>query len=356
MTSRLRHAAALLAAALAALACAPGASAARHELQPVSRSELGRVPVTIHDRVLPRSAHARVARAASAARGGYYHVGPDVVHILVSPNLAATDNEIRSYATLFSSFYHGSELRSLTVFLAPYAEMQSPLLCGGEADSCYDPSQNEIILVGEKPPDGTPIPDLAAHEYGHHIAEHRNNSPWYAGDWGPKRWATHQGICSRVRAHTAYPGDEESHYELNPGEGWAETNRVLNGGTDPWVRVAGSFYPSATDLRLAKEDILSPWHGNRQLYRTGSLRRGSPSRMRIRLAGPLDGRAAVSLHTRGHLDADLYVYANGRLVGSSTHSGHSDLVRGTACGWHRVTVEVRRYSGSGSFVVHTSLP
>ena len=69
--------------------------------------------------------------------------------------------------------------------------------------------------------------EVVRHEYGHHVAANRLNPPWSAADWGPKTWATDQGICALAAAGTAFPGNESDHYELNPGEAWAESYRIF---------------------------------------------------------------------------------------------------------------------------------
>src|SRR5439155_24542812 len=99
-------------------------------------------------------------------------------------------------------------------------------ICSSDADACYDPQSETIVLPGEPPPDATPVEELAAHEYGHHVANNRDNPPWDAETWGPKRWASYEGVCPRVRNGTAFPGDEGANYDLNPGEGFAESYRV----------------------------------------------------------------------------------------------------------------------------------
>jgi hypothetical protein len=332
------------------------ATASPPPLQPVSPHNLGRVPVVIHDSVVAPHARPRAIHPAATTRGGEITTGDGSrVRVLASSGLGASDAARRSYAELFASFFHGRELGSVTVYLAPFSEMQN--VCGAVADSCYDPSTEEIVLVGETPPDGTPIEELAAHEYGHHIAMHRDNRPWPALDWGPKYWASHQRICSRERRGQVFPGNEDTFYSLDPGEGWAETNRVLNGGHDAWGRVDDSFAPRATDLRLARKDILHPWVGPTSAYHRGALGPGHARTASYKLARPLDGRVAISVHTRGHLDADLYLYdASGHQLARSTRTGHYDLIRRTACGWGALRLVVVRYSGSGSYVVHTSLP
>jgi hypothetical protein len=344
----------LLAIVAVLLASAAVASAGTPPpLEPVSHDDLGRTPVTIHDSVLPR--HPRRLRAAQVARTPYVRAADgELVRVSASRGLHATAATLRSYATLFASFVHGSELRSVTVYLAPYSEMRD--VCGADADSCFSPSDDEIVLVGQTPPDGTPIAEIAAHEYGHHIALHRSNRPWDAGDWGPKRWATYEGVCTRFIDGTAFPGDESNHYDLNPGEAWAETNRVLNGGSDPWVRIDPSFAPDGHALALARRDILRPYPGGTDTYRHSAFRSGGPARIRYYRGAPLDGTDSISLHTRGHLDADLYVFSGHRLVAKSAHPGRSELVHMTGCGWGRVTIEVRRRHGTGSYVLHTALP
>ena len=47
----------------------------------------------------------------------------------------------------FGTLLHGPELNSLTVYVAPFSEMQTD--CGSaDADSCYDPVDDTIYLVG----------------------------------------------------------------------------------------------------------------------------------------------------------------------------------------------------------------
>jgi hypothetical protein len=345
-----------LAGALFAGLWTAAAADAAPALQPVSRANLGRSPVVIRDHVLAPRAHARLVRARAAARGGEYATSNGShVKVLASSGLQADEAALRSYAELFASFVHGPELRSVTVFLAPFSEMQD--ICSASADSCYDPSTQEIVLVGETPPDGSPIEELAAHEYGHHIALHRDNRPWDALDWGPKYWASNKRICPRVKAGRAFPGDEGAQYALDPGEGWAETNRVLNGGTQSWSRVDDVFAPGPADLRLARKDILHPFVGPESSYRRGAFHHGGARSTVFHLRRPLDGRVAISVHTHGHLDADLYLYdARGHLLARSTGTGHADLIRRVSCGWGPLRLEVYRYGGYGSYVVHTSLP
>jgi hypothetical protein len=207
-------------------------------------------------------------------------------------------------ADFLTQLYHGSELSSVRVYLAPLAEVKS--ICGARAGGCY--SAGQIVAPGDPLSDGTSGVNVLAHEYGHHIAANRNNSPWDAIDWGPKRWATAARVCTREASGTAFPGDEGSSYRLNPGEAWAETYRFLNYEKQawadwiltPWGTVDDSFYPDATQLEAAKADVLQPWRRGRSVIWNGRLRdvaskgRLTPvaSARRV-IATPLDGDLAL---------------------------------------------------------------
>jgi hypothetical protein len=67
--------------------------------------------------------------------------------ILLLPAYAPNPAAGQSLADFFGLLLHGPELSRLTVYLAPYAEMQA--LCGSvEADSCYDPSEDTMYTTG----------------------------------------------------------------------------------------------------------------------------------------------------------------------------------------------------------------
>ena len=140
------------------------------------------------------------------------------------------------------------------------------------------------------------------------MAANRNNAPWDAIDWGPKRWATAAGICPRAAAGTAFPGDEAAHYQLNPGEGWAEVYRLLNFQKQAWPSwiltawrvVDQSFYPNAAALEAAREDVLQPWERTNMVTWSGRLRNVAPKgkpvripRVRRAITTPLDGDVAL---------------------------------------------------------------
>jgi hypothetical protein len=78
---------------------------------------------------------------------------------------------------------------------------------------------------------------------------------WLALHWGPKRWASSMHVCAKTRANELVPGAEDPiEYRVNPGEGWAETYRVLN---ELRLGVAEAPWQIISDSR-ARRTPLSP--------------------------------------------------------------------------------------------------
>ena len=230
------------------------------------------------------------------------------------PVVPGAQQQIAEFAT---SLYHGSELSLATFYFAPLTEIGQ--LCGTGAEGCYFSSEGLIVAPGEDLPDGTSVETIVAHEFGHHIAAHRDNGPWNALTWGAKRWASYESICSRQAIGTAFPGNESDHYSLNPGEGWAETYRLLNFERyigDSWLAAPWnadqSFYPDAGALAAAREDVLEPWSGPAvtswtspigpqapyrppRLKKKRHLQAAGPYRLVRTLATPNDGVLTIAL-------------------------------------------------------------
>ncbi len=192
--------------------------------------------------------------------GGTYSV-PDGEHvsIYISTSYPQTDAVAQQWADFFGGIPHGDELSLAKVYIAPLDEV-SELCFSAEALGCY--GGETIVTVGDSTA-GMPPASVAAHEYGHHIAANRNNAPWNALNWGTKRWATTMGICARVAAGSAFPGDEGPNYTLNPGEAFAESYRVLveTNGTGvgyEWPIVDPGFRPTPDALGAIREDVLHP--------------------------------------------------------------------------------------------------
>lgn len=265
-------------------------------------------------------------------------------------------------AEFLTELYHGSELSSVTVYLAPLTEVHS--ICTSEAVGCY--SRGRIVATGDPLPDGTSAVNVLAHEYGHHVAGSRNNAPWNAALSGPKRWATAAHVCSREAADTAFPGDEGAHYRLNPGEAWAETYRLLNyerqawpGWTlSPWKVVDESFYPDGAALAAARKDVLQPWRRRPPVAWSGRLQdvapKGKPARIppvSRTIVTPLDGDVAIIV-PRAPAGMMLSVSTlGGKLLGGTDLR----ILPIRVCGQRRLRLTVRS-KNPGPFRVSYSVP
>ena len=158
-----------------------------------------------------------------------------------------------------TSLVHGPELATVSIHLAPLSEVQAH--CGSRALACYGPRGATIYASADDPEPGTSAKGALAHEYGHHVAYSRANPPFAAVDYGTKRWASYENVCSRTFDGDLFPGAEDSRlYMFNPGEAFAETYRVLNQQRlglpqEPWSIVTTSLYPDATALSLLEQDV-----------------------------------------------------------------------------------------------------
>ena len=196
-----------------------------------------------------------LAQSAQSWRGGPITTSTgETVTVYVSDTYP-TDQVTQEYwAEFLAHLTHGPELSTVKLYVAPFAEVTS--MCGPQALGCYE--DDEIVAIGEPYVDGTTPEEIVRHEYGHHIAFSRSNPPWVAVDWGPKYWASSENVCSKVTKQLAYPGDEGEHYQLNPGEAWAETYRLMDERkagitTGSWQIVAPSFYPTDAQLQAAEQ-------------------------------------------------------------------------------------------------------
>jgi len=224
------------------------------------------------------------------AERSYTAATGEAVDVSVSPSYPAAEAIGQRWADFFAGLPHGPELARLRAYVAPLSEVQS--ICGGSAVGCYGDDQ---LIVTNEPALGFASEEVARHEYGHHLALNRSNTPWPAIDWGPKHWATAAHVCPRVRWNSAYPGDESLLYKLNPGEAFAEAYRVLVdtrlGEAHPaWPLVDPGFYPDQAAFDAVDQDIASPWSGP-----TEHILHGRGRVWARRVATPLDGTLTVRL-------------------------------------------------------------
>ncbi len=301
----------------------------------------------------------RLQQAAISWRGGPIVTSTgETVNVLVSDAFAVDAVTPESWAEFLVKLVHGPELAQLTTYLAPLEEIRA--VCGGGALGCY--SRNRSVALGEVLADGTSPEEVIRHEYGHHIALYRSNSPWQAIDWGPKHWASAAGVCARVARGEAYPGNQEQNYAQNPGEAWAETYRLMDerkaGITiATWEIIAPSFYPTEAALVAAERDVLQPWTAGTQ-----TVVRKSVAKSRtwwVPLSTPLDGSFAVTVKLpRGGQHAVSLLAANRRtLIKRGTVTGARERrITGTVCGQRSLFVRVTQKGKPGLVTVVSSTP
>jgi hypothetical protein len=302
----------------------------------------------------------RLARTAIAWRGGPITTSTgETVTVLVSDSLDASVTP-ESWAEFIAHLPHGSEISKLTAYIASLDEVGQ--LCGPQALGCYQDDQ--LVGVGQTQIDGTTTDEVIRHEYGHHIAFNRSNPPWVAVDWGPKYWASTLDVCGRAARGSAFPGDEGSHYDQNPGEAWAETYRLLaerQAGivTAGWPIVSPSFFPTEAAFQAAERDVLQPWTAGKAVtYRRQFTKKGKKVWL-IHLQTPLDGSLSVSsTFPNGGLYGLTLVGANGRTVlkrGFFSGSRTERLVT-SVCGQRSLFVRVTQKGAFGRVSVTASTP
>jgi hypothetical protein len=300
-------------------------------------------------------------RLASASwRGGAYTAATgERVTVYLSESYGPGAADGQRWADFFAALLHGSELGTVQAYVAPLEEVQA--FCGQRTLGCY--GGGRLVTIGEPAGAVTPA-EVAAHEYGHHVASNRANPPWRAGDWGPKRWASHANVCARAAAGTAFPGDEGDHYSLNPGEGFAEVFRVLNETRQgamsfEWPVVDPSFVPDAAGLEQAAADVHSPWVAPSSTVVRSRFARGGARTWRLRVSTPLDGELRISLRLRPGAGHELALHSeDGRklLARGLWSASRERTVDYTVCGERSVVVRVVRSGGAGPFEVHVTKP
>jgi hypothetical protein len=301
----------------------------------------------------------RVELAALTFRGGPITTSTgEVVNVLVSDSLPAETPE--KWAEFIVKLPHGPELSRLTTTIATLDEVGD--VCGSLALGCY--GRNEVIAPGESTMEGTTPEEVVRHEYGHHVAAHRLNTPWPAGDWGPKNWASAASVCRRVARNQAFPGDGAANYARNPGEAWAETYRVLTERkagitTSSWKIVDESFFPTSAALAAAEQDVLRPWTKNRTATHRRTFGKQARKQWWIPLQTPLDGvlRLSALLPAQGEFDVAL-VAANRRSVLKRAHWVSQRLKRTAThvCGQRSLFVRVTPKRSGGRVAVTISAP
>jgi hypothetical protein len=299
---------------------------------------------------------AAAAPAASAWGGPYTTSRGEVVRVTMSDRYPVDHAVAQSWAEYVGSLVHGPELASVTLYLAPYSEVQST--CGFGALACYSRRRQLIIAPRDDLPDGPSAQVIVAHEYGHHIAANRVNPPWDALSYGTKRWASQIAVCSRTEAGMLFPGGAGERYRLDPGEGFAEAYRLLNEvragrPESPWEITDPSLRPDMVALAALEQDVLTPWTTPTVQRRSASFRaRGSVTRS-FPLATPLDGSVVITLNAPARLRVRLSLYDRTRKATVATGGRRLQTV---ICGQRSLSVRVTRQAGAGRFSLRISKP
>jgi hypothetical protein len=285
--------------------------------------------------------------------------GESVTIFVQNELLGADPGVAQRFADLLASLVHGPELGTLTLYLGMLDRVHE--VCGAGALGCYGPSVKAIVAIGQDL-HGVAARSIVTHEYGHHIANSRVNDPWPAVDWGTKRWASYENVCKRQKSGELFPGDEGDHYELNSGEDFAETYRVLNerrAGVPelPWQVVDASLYPDQRALDLVAQDVTIPWTQNttstfQSRFGAGATGRG------FRLQTPLDGSFAAALKAPANSKFTLRVVDlnGGAQLAYAATAGALKQVKFELCGQRSLQIQVRRVRGSGPFTLTVSQP
>jgi hypothetical protein len=355
---RAQRSAAGLAAAACLLAAFASSASAVTRTQLLADALQAPVPsVPVRDAVIerPNRATARSLASASAARYPVNDGAGRSVEINVSGACQigcsdASPTDVQNLANFLGSIIHGDEMNSAVINMVTPLELGTQ--CGPGALSCYYPSSDLIILNGNNTTasDGATRDYVLAHEYGHHVANHRDNSPFSnpALDTGPKNWATYERVCEGTKSGVYYPGDEADHYYNNPGEAWAETyaQRALPGLVGWEWNIA---VPNADSLQAMNRDVANPWNGPTRVIARGGLRARKGRATKL-VKTPLDGDLTLKLRGPRKADFDLLLLdANGKRVAGSSALGSRETVNYTVCGQASLRAVVKRMSGKGRF-------
>lgn len=338
-------------------------AAAAAQAKPVQRlespqlAEISRASQPIVDTEIAKAA---VSAAAPAGYwGGEYRVSTGESVTIYASNSYPVDAALgQRWADFLASLIHGSELSTVTVLLATPEQISRT--CGADAVACYSSRGAQLYAPGEDPDSDLSAEAVITHEYGHHIAANRSNAPWDALDWGPKRWASAMQVCTKARKGVLVPGAEDPvQYTENPGEGWAESYRVLNerkGGRaeTPWQIVDQVLYPTAAALTGAEQDVTAPWATATTTTQRVVLTPAKKTRT-FTVATQLDGTLKMTLRPSAGMRLSLDVFA------SSTRAAHVVSARAisrtfTVCGARSYRFRVTDLTGRGSVSLTVAKP
>ena len=324
---------------LAACFAASTARAATPALETPDVRAIARLSPSFVDSVLSSAPPQTSGLRARTAEWGGPTVATDgeTVTIYFSDSYPADPALQKKWADFMTSLIHGPELSTVSIHLAPLVEVQR--YCGVQALACYSGRTRTIYAPGEAPDPQTSAEGALAHEYGHHVAASRSNPPFASIDYGTKRWASYENVCSKTAAGVLYPGAEDAaRYSLNPGEAFAEAYRVLNEqklglAQEAWNIVTPTLFPDATALGLLEQDVVTPWTAAAPTTLTAAL----TSKIRTRtftVKTPYDGTVSVTPRQAGKASVSVSLLgAKNATVGTSAFKRASgSSISSTVCG------------------------
>jgi hypothetical protein len=346
-----------VAVATAFVAAAAAQSSTTRRLDIPQRAQISLAATPIVDKEVAAPSVSAVAPAGYWG-GQYQTAAGESVTIYASNSYPVDPAMGQRWADFLASLVHGSEISTVTVLLA--TSVQIARVCGADAVACYSPQGAVLYTPGEDPGTDLSAEAVITHEYGHHVAANRSDAPWSALDWGPKRWASAMQVCARTRSGELFPGAEDvRHYTQNPGEGWAETYRVLNErkaglAEAPWQIVTQALYPTAAALTAAEQDVTTPWQTATTTTQTAALSRTKKTRT-FTFTTPLDGTLKLTLKHAAGMRLSVDVFA------SSTRTAHvvtaGVVARSfTVCGTRSYRVRVTELAGRGSVSLAVAKP
>ena len=350
----LRPAGALAGMAMILLLAAPAATATQPLPEQRAAFAVPHPGVPLRDvvRAGPGTAGARIAATASSQRYSLGDGSDDSIAVDVTAECQQECDaaDPQAIASFIGTLIHGPEVDLLTVQLdTPF---QLGFDCGFAAQSCYFGSESKIVLSG----DGDVASDSAsrefvlAHEYGHHVAQHRDMpAPFPAAiDWGTERWSSVEHVCEGHRHGALFPGDEGTHYYEDPGEAFAETfafNRFPEAAVD-WAW-APALRPTAASFEALRKDTLQPWLARRSFTVSGRVPRDGAVVQEFRT--PLDGRVSIGPAGYASLGYELVIRNSSGEALRSSRQGVSFRHRldYTVCGQPRLRVAVQALGQAG---------
>jgi hypothetical protein len=343
--------------ALTVAAALPAAAAAK---KPVAQPLADLAPLGTHfkDRVIRHSAR-EAHQALATDWKSYLAADGTTIAAAISDQYqnAVSDSVAQSYVDFLDSLVHGPELSTLRIYIAPPAEVLQD--CGGVQGTlaCYDSQTKVMTVPGEQVSagsSGVTTSYVVAHEYGHHIAAARDNSPFNAFAFGPKYWASYEMVCNRTLKGLLAPGNESQLYLSNPGEAWAETYARLKYPDVAW-QFNPILKPDAAAYAAATKDVLNPWQYAVNKVFKGTFGPTGANAKSYHFDLTLDGSLRVKLRGPSRSNYNVHLASNGRNEGTTTAAGSRDSIGyQAACREtpvEHVTATVKRVKGSGPFTL-----